>query len=103
MLIVRQQEHHSSTTKGPSPAALLSGSKTSPPCQPVLGCIPYCPAQEPHVLVRYLEEQDLPYTVFQPLYLYGDYTGKDCEQWYMDRILRCAPKRAPKYIIRCFG
>ena len=26
--------------------------------------------------------------MFQPLYLYGDYNGKDCEQWFMDRILR---------------
>ena len=34
----------------------------------------------------------MPYTVFQPLYLYGDYTGKDCEQWFMDRILRCATR-----------
>ena len=42
-----------------------------------------------HVEVeQYLEQQDVPYTVFQPLYLYGPYTGKDCEQWFMDRILR---------------
>lgn len=42
-----------------------------------------------HVPVEeYLKEQDLPYTVFQPLYLYGEYTGKDCEQWFVDRILR---------------
>jgi hypothetical protein len=26
--------------------------------------------------------------VFQPLYIYGAYTAKDCEQWFMDRILR---------------
>ena len=36
----------------------------------------------------YLEQQRLPYTVFQPLYIYGAYTAKDCEQWFMDRILR---------------
>lgn len=37
----------------------------------------------------YLEEQQLPYTVFQPLYIYGPHTAKDCEQWFMERILRC--------------
>jgi hypothetical protein len=31
----------------------------------------------------------LPYTVFQPLYIYGPHTGKDCEQWFIDRIIRC--------------
>lgn len=35
-------------------------------------------------------EQDLPYTVFHPLYMYGEFNGKDCEQWFMDRILRSA-------------
>ena len=49
-----------------------------------------------HVAVeKYLEEQDLPYTVFQPLYIYGPYTGKDCEQWFMDRILRDRPVPIP--------
>jgi hypothetical protein len=38
---------------------------------------------------KYLEEQDLPYTVFQPQYIYGPYTNKDCEQWFVDRIIRC--------------
>jgi len=42
---------------------------------------------------RYLEEQDLPYTVFQPLYLYGENNGKDCEEWFMDRVLRCQPQQ----------
>ena len=37
---------------------------------------------------KYLEEQDLPYTVFQPQYIYGPYTNKDCEQWFVDRIIR---------------
>ncbi len=42
-----------------------------------------------HVAVEnYLVEQGLPYTVFQPLYIYGPSTAKDCEQWFMDRILR---------------
>jgi hypothetical protein len=38
---------------------------------------------------KYLEEQDLPYSVFQPQYIYGPYTNKDCEQWFVDRIIRC--------------
>ena len=38
---------------------------------------------------KYLEEQDLPYTVFQPQYIYGPYTAKDCEQWFIDRVIRC--------------
>jgi len=49
-----------------------------------------------HVAVeKYLEEQDLPFTVFQPLYLYGEHTAKDCEQWFMDRILRDRPVPLP--------
>ena len=47
------------------------------------------PALPGHVAVEsYLEEQDMPYTVFQPLYIYGPHTAKDCEQWFMDRVLR---------------
>jgi hypothetical protein len=42
----------------------------------------------------YLEEQDIPYTVFQPLYIYGPHTAKDCEQWFMDRVLRWVGGRA---------
>jgi len=34
--------------------------------------------------------QDVPYTVFQPQYIYGPLTAKDCEQWFIDRIIRCA-------------
>ena len=46
-------------------------------------------AKAGHVAVEnYLVEQDMPFTVFQPLYIYGPYTSKDCEQWFMDRILR---------------
>ncbi len=46
-------------------------------------------AKAGHVAVeKYLEEQAMPYTVFQPLYIYGPHTAKDCEQWFMDRILR---------------
>ena len=41
------------------------------------------PATSPpgHVAVeQYLEQEQLPYTVFQPLYIYGPHTAKDCEQ-----------------------
>lgn len=42
-----------------------------------------------HVAVeKYLEEANVPYTVFQPLYIYGPHTAKDCEQWFLDRIMR---------------
>ena len=43
---------------------------------------------------KYLEEQDLPYTVFQPQYIYGPYTNKHCEQWFVDRIIRCCLSRS---------
>lgn len=42
-----------------------------------------------------LEESSLPYTVFQPLYIYGAYTNKDCEQWFLDRIVRGRPVPVP--------
>ena len=42
-----------------------------------------------------LEESALPYTVFQPLYIYGAYTNKDCEQWFLDRIVRGRPVPIP--------
>jgi nucleoside-diphosphate-sugar epimerase len=49
-----------------------------------------------HVAVEeYLVRQDLPYTVFQPLYIYGPHTAKDCEQWFMDRVLRDRPVPIP--------
>ena len=39
------------------------------------------PSRAGHVEVEeYLVRQDLPYTVFQPLYIYGPHTAKDCEQ-----------------------
>jgi uncharacterized protein YbjT (DUF2867 family) len=37
---------------------------------------------------EYLESSGVPYTVFQPLYIYGPDTAKDCEQWFVDRIVR---------------
>jgi len=39
--------------------------------------------------------QGLPFTVFQPLYIYGPHTAKDCEQWFMDRVLRDRPVPIP--------
>jgi nucleoside-diphosphate-sugar epimerase len=49
-----------------------------------------------HVEVEnYLEQQDLPYTVFQPLYIYGPHTAKDCEQWFFERVLRDRPVPIP--------
>jgi len=42
-----------------------------------------------------LEGSTLPYTVFQPLYIYGAYTNKDCEQWFLDRIVRGRPVPIP--------
>jgi hypothetical protein len=35
-----------------------------------------------------VQEVKMPYTVFQPLYIYGPHTAKDCEQWFMDRVAR---------------
>lgn len=42
-----------------------------------------------HVGVEnYLKQQRLPYTIFHPLYIYGPHTAKDCEQWFIDRVIR---------------
>lgn len=42
-----------------------------------------------HVEVEnYLKSQQIPSTVFQPLYIYGPNTAKDCEQWFVDRVIR---------------
>jgi len=49
-----------------------------------------------HVEVEaYLKASGLPYTVFQPLYIYGPDTAKDCEQWFVDRIVRDRPVPIP--------
>ena len=49
-----------------------------------------------HVKVeQYLQSEGLPYTIFQPLYIYGPHTGKDCEQWFLDRIMRDRPVPIP--------
>jgi hypothetical protein len=37
---------------------------------------------------RPVPQEGLPYTVFQPLYIYGPHTAKDCEQWFVDRVAR---------------
>jgi nucleoside-diphosphate-sugar epimerase len=42
-----------------------------------------------------LKEANLPFTVFQPLYIYGPATAKDCEQWFLDRIMRGRPVPIP--------
>lgn len=48
-----------------------------------------CAVPTGHVVVeKYLESEGLPFTVFQPLYIYGPHTAKDCEQWFIDRIIR---------------
>lgn len=38
----------------------------------------------------YLKSANAPYTIFHPLYIYGPHTAKDCEQWFIDRIIRLA-------------
>lgn len=49
-----------------------------------------------HVEVEgYLAASGLPFTVFQPLYIYGPNTAKDCEQWFVDRIIRDRPVPIP--------
>lgn len=49
-----------------------------------------------HVAVEAaLEDAGLPFTVFQPLYIYGPHTAKDCEQWFLDRIMRGRPVPIP--------
>lgn len=37
---------------------------------------------------RLPQRSGLPYTVFHPLYIYGPETAKDCEQWFVDRVIR---------------
>ncbi|CAK0742954.1 hypothetical protein CVIRNUC_001432 [Coccomyxa viridis] len=49
-----------------------------------------------HVAVeKYLAEQGLPYTVFQPLYIYGPYAAKDYMGFFLDRLLRNRPVPIP--------
>jgi len=53
--------------------------------------------EKAHYFVEeYLKDQDLPYTVFRPQYLYGPYTSKDSHHWFMDRILRGRPVYLPQ-------
>jgi len=52
--------------------------------------------QKGHYFVEeYLKTSFVPYTIFRPLYPYGKFTQKDCEQWFMDRILRNRPVLIP--------
>lgn len=44
---------------------------------------------------EYLKQQGVPYSIFHPLYIYGPYTAKDCEQWFIDRIIRDRPVPIP--------
>ena len=39
--------------------------------------------------------QGLPFTVFQPLYLYGPYNGKDAMPYFLDRLMRGRPVPIP--------
>ena len=43
---------------------------------------------------EYLKQAFLPYTVFQPLYIYGPHTAKDCEQ-VGTRVGRLGTRAAP--------
>ncbi|CAG9466572.1 unnamed protein product [Pedinophyceae sp. YPF-701] len=52
--------------------------------------------EKAHYFVEeYLKDEGLPYTVMRPHYIYGEHTVKDCEQWFMDRILRDRPVPIP--------
>ena len=39
--------------------------------------------------------QGLPYTVFQPLYIYGPYAAKDYMGFFLDRLMRNRPVPIP--------
>ena len=39
--------------------------------------------------------QGLPYTVFQPLYIYGPYAAKDYMGYFLDRLTRNRPVPIP--------
>ena len=39
--------------------------------------------------------QGLPYTVFQPLYIYGPHTAKDYMGYFLDRLMRNRPVPIP--------
>ena len=79
----------------------LGGGAGQPPSLPLPPTLSRPPSPPPlgHVVVEeYLVSQGLPYTVFQPLYIYGPETSKDCEQWFMERVMRWvggAPHGAP--------
>ena len=49
-----------------------------------------------HVAVeKHLASSGIPYTVFQPQYIYGPHTAKDCEQWFVERAIRQRPTPIP--------
>lgn len=50
-----------------------------------------------HVEVEnYLVSKKANFTIFQPAYIYGPETAKDCEQWFVDRIVRDRPVCLPE-------
>jgi len=53
-------------------------------------------AEKNHYFVEeYLKEVGAPFTIFRPLYIYGEHTAKDYHQWMMDRVLRDRPVCIP--------
>jgi len=63
--------------------------------------MPHCPGDEVkatagHAQVEsYLRQVGMPFSSFRPLYIYGPLTNKDCEQWFLDRIMRDRPVPIP--------
>jgi len=63
--------------------------------------MPHCPQDEVkatagHAEVEaYLKKVGMPFSSFRPLYIYGPLTNKDCEQWFLDRIMRDRPVPIP--------
>jgi nucleoside-diphosphate-sugar epimerase len=54
-------------------------------------------SEKGHFFVEeYLKEHKMPFTIFRPLYIYGEYGVKDYQQWFMERILRDRPVYLPK-------
>jgi nucleoside-diphosphate-sugar epimerase len=77
-----------------------AGAYKGDPIEPMLveGMARKASAGHVEVEARLAEEaakNALAYTVFQPLYLYGPHTSKDCEQWFVDRVSRDRPVPIP--------
>jgi len=54
-----------------------------------------CKEKGHYFVEEYLKQQNVPFTIFRPLYPYGKFTMKDCEQYFMDRIVRDRPILIP--------